>query len=106
MWLAPKNGVVAVVNDVACHLLGFGCEELVGKNIDDIVASSGAADLGTAVDQEDFEVGKQAGSGGTAAKVVVSGKVVRLNRRSICFGGFSLLKMRKLDGDTVYRHHK
>ena len=73
MWLAPKNGVVAVVNDVACHLLGFGCEELVGKNIDDIVASSGA-DLGTAVDQEDFEVDKAK----AAAKVVVSGKVVRL----------------------------
>ena len=65
--------MVAVVNDVACHLLGFGCEELVGKNIDDIVAS-GAADLGTAVDQEDFEVDKAK----AAAKVVVSGKVVRL----------------------------
>ena len=75
----PKNGMVAVVNDVACRLLGFGCEELVGKNIDDIVASSGA-DLGTAVDQEDFEVAKRAsgsGGGAAAAKVVVSGKVVR-----------------------------
>ena len=76
----PKNGVVAVVNDVACHLLGFGCEELVGKNIDDIVASG--ADFGTAVDQEDFEVAKRAGSGGAvAAKVVVSGKVVRWKAR-------------------------
>ena len=73
-----KDGVVAVVNDVACHLLGYGCEELVGKNIDDIVVSSGGGgvDLGTAVDQEDFEIPKGPKSG-AAARVIVSGKVVR-----------------------------
>ena len=43
-----KDGVVAVVNDVACHLLGYGCEQLVGKSLDEIVSG---VDLGTAVDQ-------------------------------------------------------
>ena len=78
-----KDGVVAVVNDVACHLLGYGCEELVGKNIDDIIVVSGCSggvDLGTAVDQEDFEIPKGAKSG-AAARVIVSGKVVRRNRK-------------------------
>ena len=71
-----KEGVVAVVNDVACLLLGFGCEQLVGKSIDDIIVSGGV-DLGTAVDQEDFEIAKGAKRG--AARVIVSGKVVRRN---------------------------
>ena len=65
------NGVVAVVNDVACLLLGYSCEELVGKTLDEIVSG---ADLGTAVDQEDFEASKGIKGG---ARVVVSGKVVR-----------------------------
>ena len=68
------NGVVAVVNDVACLLLGYSCEELVGKTLDEIVSS---VDLGTAVDQEDFETSKGLKGG---SRIVVSGKVVRRMR--------------------------
>jgi PAS domain S-box-containing protein len=59
---------VALVNDIACHMLGYPCDKLVGMTLDEIVVRE--KEVGALEEEEELQLAS------TGKRVMFSGKVV------------------------------